>query len=308
VAARVEFLSDRRCCVCQERGHQIHHINGNHSDNRDSTLAFLCFEHHDEATRTGGLSRKLGADAVLLYRAEWHAIVEHRRALMRPPITVAQATRNGSDEIQFALMKHEVRKLKFRIVSLTSKKWPPGLIEALGDLAPYANLQNDDLALDILDALGHIAAYTRAGMPTDVAHRIFSIATSAIPTGSALSPMIQQPTKVELQALELGCALGSNIAYDAARYLRDIVVFDVGVSILWEVLRCAHLNKLPTLLSRVEEAFSTARGGAQRSLEGPFDEALRWSEFMRLDALALENPPDMPRDISAQLHKSERGA
>jgi len=38
------------CCICAESGGQIHHINGDPSDNTPENLAVLCLPHHDKAT------------------------------------------------------------------------------------------------------------------------------------------------------------------------------------------------------------------------------------------------------------------
>lgn len=82
VAARVLFLSDRTCCVCRIRGKpvQIHHIDGDPSNNSLQNLAVLCFDCHRDTQIRGGFDRKLDADQVILYRDDWHRIVAQQRA------------------------------------------------------------------------------------------------------------------------------------------------------------------------------------------------------------------------------------
>ena len=215
-------------------------------------------------------------------------------------------TRRISEEILLGLARHEVRKLGFTINGLLSTEWPPKLLAAIEELAPYANMRTPDLALDVLDVLSRVAAYTRAGMTAEVAHVVHSLATSAMPTGSLQTAKTRKTSDAEFSALELGCDLARNIAYDAGLYLRDLAVFDAGISILWELLRSAHLNKQPELLGRVEEAFDSARNAATRSHGGPFEDALRWLEFKRLDALSLDDPPPMPNDIANLIYAAPR--
>lgn len=59
------------CCVCGAGGVQVHHINGDNSDNRPENLATLCLRHHDEATAPRGLTARLGPDHIRKYKAQW---------------------------------------------------------------------------------------------------------------------------------------------------------------------------------------------------------------------------------------------
>ena len=62
------------CCVCGKGGVQIHHINGNPSDNRRANLAVLCaVPHHDKATAPAGLTAKLTAAQIRRYKRDWEA-------------------------------------------------------------------------------------------------------------------------------------------------------------------------------------------------------------------------------------------
>jgi hypothetical protein len=61
------------CCVCQKPRVQIHHIDGDASNNDISNLASLCLEHHDLATMEVGLVKKLRAVEVSDYKAAWEA-------------------------------------------------------------------------------------------------------------------------------------------------------------------------------------------------------------------------------------------
>ncbi|MQA40362.1 HNH endonuclease signature motif containing protein [Rugamonas aquatica] len=82
VAARVQFFSDRICCVCRlpDKPIQIHHIDDNPDNHADVNLAVLCLDCHNETMIRGGFSRKLDADQVILYRNDWHQIVKNSRA------------------------------------------------------------------------------------------------------------------------------------------------------------------------------------------------------------------------------------
>jgi len=81
VAASVQFLSDRTCCVCRRVGKpvQIHHIDADPTNNDISNLAVLCLDCHMQTLVSGGFYRKLDANQVRLYRDDWLNIVTSRR-------------------------------------------------------------------------------------------------------------------------------------------------------------------------------------------------------------------------------------
>jgi hypothetical protein len=81
VSAQVLFAHDRTCCVCNQPGlaTQIHHIDDDPSNNDSENLAVLCLQHHEETQVRGGFGKKLKADDVRVYRADWLARVAKRR-------------------------------------------------------------------------------------------------------------------------------------------------------------------------------------------------------------------------------------
>jgi len=66
------LLSNRQaCCVCQKIHVQLHHIDGNSSNNDLSNLAALCLDHHDMASMQIGLTKKLQINDIRKYKMEW---------------------------------------------------------------------------------------------------------------------------------------------------------------------------------------------------------------------------------------------
>src|SRR4051812_21320008 len=81
VEAELAYLSDRTCCLCRvpHLQLQIHHLDGDPSNNNPGNLVLLCLQHHGEAEITGGLGRKLSSAAIQRFRTEWYAAVAERR-------------------------------------------------------------------------------------------------------------------------------------------------------------------------------------------------------------------------------------
>src|SRR5262249_35582306 len=70
IAAEVEFCSDRKCCVCGRPDVQMHHVDGDPSNNAFENLALLCLTHHHEATIHSGIARKLSPETIRRYRKD----------------------------------------------------------------------------------------------------------------------------------------------------------------------------------------------------------------------------------------------
>jgi hypothetical protein len=66
------LLANRHaCCVCQKPRVQLHHIDGNPSNNDPVNIAALCVDHHDMASMVIGLTKKLQPNQVNDYKAKW---------------------------------------------------------------------------------------------------------------------------------------------------------------------------------------------------------------------------------------------
>lgn len=80
VAAEVMFASDRTCCVCREpnRKTEIHHIDGDPSNNDISNLAVVCKDHQSDAHTNHAFARNLSADVIRKYNKSWRVIVRAR--------------------------------------------------------------------------------------------------------------------------------------------------------------------------------------------------------------------------------------
>jgi hypothetical protein len=69
--SQVLIANQHACCICGRPRVQIHHINGDPTDNKPANLAVLCIPHHDEATVVTGLSAKLSVSEVRKYKRKW---------------------------------------------------------------------------------------------------------------------------------------------------------------------------------------------------------------------------------------------
>jgi 5-methylcytosine-specific restriction endonuclease McrA len=69
-ADNLMFANDHTCCICRVKGKhvQIHHIDGDNSNNSVNNLAVLCLECHSKATGDEGLGRSITAGEIKEYK------------------------------------------------------------------------------------------------------------------------------------------------------------------------------------------------------------------------------------------------
>ncbi len=80
LAAKVMFASDQTCCVCRNapRKVEIHHIDGDPSNNDFANLAVVCKDCQSDAHTDHSFARNLTSDLVRKYNESWQATVRAR--------------------------------------------------------------------------------------------------------------------------------------------------------------------------------------------------------------------------------------
>lgn len=73
ISDQLMYLNRHTCCICHvSRKHvQIHHIDGNNSNNAPYNLAVLCLDCHSLVSNDEGLGRSYTIGEVTLYKTEW---------------------------------------------------------------------------------------------------------------------------------------------------------------------------------------------------------------------------------------------
>lgn len=113
IQSKLLLANRHACCVCQKGGVQIHHIDGNPSNNDPKNLATLCLEHHDRATMTTGLTKKLKPDQVKKYKNAWERrCANDIMALSRSRFTFYYCVYKNPQRIREILMQLEPTRRK----------------------------------------------------------------------------------------------------------------------------------------------------------------------------------------------------
>ena len=94
IERRLLYESAYACVICQSSGCHIHHIDQNHSNNKEENLVVLCVKHHDEAHTKRQLSKNLDSQALAAAKIAWTKSVEEKRK--------ATATASGQEDSFFS--------------------------------------------------------------------------------------------------------------------------------------------------------------------------------------------------------------
>lgn len=176
---KILMINKHQCCICRELRSsseiQIHHIDGEPSNNRLENLAVLCGYHHDLANmglKNGvlGQAKKLTPDEVKVNKEYWEKRVEEEIKIAKKYIPIQERR-----QLEI-LYKFEISKRKNEILSLPRKrqvdrkchyeflqelvfeeyigglKLRPIILEAFNDIA-LQSLNQDFIFLPLIDAI-----------------------------------------------------------------------------------------------------------------------------------------------------------
>jgi len=109
------------CCICQKDGHgkeiNVHHIDGNNSNNAIKNLAVLCLVHASQADAglakgKLGSGKKLKPDAIAQYKYQWEKKILEESVIPKKKIPTYRKKQLG------IFLYNEIQKVKHEIVAL----------------------------------------------------------------------------------------------------------------------------------------------------------------------------------------------
>jgi len=263
------FKADLLCCVCENRGDHIHHLDSDPSNNDFDNLVLVCFNHHNEITHQGGLSRRLSPNLLRRFRTSLHRKIEAKRAMPKLEETKTRVVGHQiSEDHLFQLMLdavsiREIRKIRSDLDSDQDDT----VLAAIYHLSSFLESSGVRGRRAVLEVLDDVASRTRFGIAEKVAQATASAAYHALPIRSIRFPAKIRISEVEIGLIEYGLSIGLSFAYDGALYMKNIRVVDAGSELLWKILRYARINHHNHLQQRALEEFATAEDAAKRGGE-----------------------------------------
>lgn len=127
IPSRIEreilFRNEASCCVCEKNNVQIHHIDGNHSNNELKNLAVLCVEHHDLASSKSLMTKRLAPLLIKKFKLDWEARISKKREVVR--------RHTYMDKSEQPFIKFEIKRLVYSLPVFSDKKSTNSTIEQL---------------------------------------------------------------------------------------------------------------------------------------------------------------------------------
>lgn len=215
IEAQVLYLSNFKCCCCENRGDHIHHMDGNPQNNNIDNLVFLCFNHHVEASEKNPLRKKLSKEALVKFREQHYKVVETKRK--KDLEIFDNVVPNFTEEKLLTIAKNAIIILEIDSLKQAYYNGNWGLkYEILESLYKYINHNNNRLIHEILEFLSLASNEARTGMPFDVANSILCLILNYMPQN------FEYDAKEEIINLSKSCiSIGFDLVYDAFIYLND---------------------------------------------------------------------------------------
>ena len=116
------FRNEAVCCVCQKTNIQIHHIDGNNSNNELKNLAVLCLDHHDRASSKSSMTRTLTPALIRQFKNDWERRVTTKRAsIKRFAVKIKEEP----------FVKFEIKRLIFSLPAFKDKRSTNSIFDQL---------------------------------------------------------------------------------------------------------------------------------------------------------------------------------
>jgi len=246
IVGEVMHKSDCKCCIHNDkRGVHIHHLNGDSSNSEFDNLVYLCFECHDEASKTGGLSRKLPESAIRKYRDDWYELVELKRKATRNVFNIPLNSITTEDLLiasKNALIIIELVKIRQEYYAAEWEK-KGDILESIDKYYPHTNFR---LAYDLFSFLREITDYNRGKMTESVASSIMGLVMNFLPYSDD-----EADSEKMTEILQDCCRIGFNIAFDTSIYMGNFKTIMFGLTILKYVHKKAKEQEIQPILNRV---------------------------------------------------------
>lgn len=265
IAAEVEYAADRKCCICRQSvgGVQIHHVDGDPSNHALANLVLLCLQHHDDASRSGGLGRRLQPPTILRFRDTWLETVRRQREGRRRTARGPVSRPGGVEDALVALCIQDIRRLHRRLYT-SGEMWKIAeevVRELMAFVAGETRESDSRITFEVLQVLEWISNHGRGNVPES----ILGLITDAVREtfrGTARAAA-GKFSSAEAQCYESAARIGAAIAYAGAVHLRDLRVVEQGALLLWWVTKHGTLGRSRKVqgagLRRIDELLSDKR-------------------------------------------------
>jgi hypothetical protein len=285
-------------CYCGVRGHQIHHIDGDSTNNDFDNLIFLCIDHHDDATivlnKSPRLIKRLTPTQLKAARDKHYRQIERKKELELKHYKATLKNVTEENLYRAALDANiMIELLKIKDLCYESHDWQKRAKE-IEKIRIYSENSSLHISREVLNFMYCLAGMTRADMPSDFSDLIESIVLDYFPY-----PNNTQERKV-VEELAEGCAkIASDIIYDAFIHLGNFAVASSGFFILKYLQLKAKDYKMPKISEIVNKHYKEIESHLNRPERKDLEESKQLVSIFKKDLNdpGLTFPAAMPPAI-----------
>lgn len=275
VESDVLYKSDFKCCVCQDgtQGVHVHHIDENPNNNKLNNLAFLCFYHHDEASKKGSLSKKLTPRTIKKFRDNWYEeiteIRKKRREYRSTPLTEVSEEHLTNAALSANII---IEIIKIREAYLDGD-WNERK-EILDKVHQFADYSNFRISYEVYMFLTNVISEIRSGLSSRIISSVYWLVSTFYLSGD-------EDKDDTLSKMAINMA--RTIIYDATIYRDDLDMVAYGCNILKLVYQNNSEENKEDLRTKIREVYKRLEGLFKDRKENDYSKSLNVMNVFKND-------------------------
>lgn len=255
---KVMFLSNFQCCVCKERGDQIHHLDGKSANTVEDNLVLLCLMHHADASERSTMRRKFSAGALRQTRHDHYARIEKWRGSFVRSISEPIGKPQVFDLVQASITANallEIERIEHDFLYGDRGKRE----EVLTRLNPYSKYDEPRIGFAVLEFVVSAAHHARFGFSRSDCGSLVWMAIHFFPSSNKKGRGIDPK-----RSADLALSAGRAIVYDAAIHLRKYYPALEGLTLIKYVHQLGQRKGHKAFLKLASECLNGLLGQLDR--------------------------------------------
>jgi hypothetical protein len=281
--------SDHKC-YCGKRGDEIHHIDGNNSNNDFDNLVLICHDHHDDASVKNGLKKRLNPRQIKQRRNELYRQNEEKKRVELQHYS--KTLKKITDENLFRAALDAsiiVEILKIKSAFFEEQDWEKKY-KILQEIRIYSDCRSIRVSYETIQFLSKVADIA---LTSDIACSITFIASDFFPY-----PENSKEKKHVSEFSKIACDMAFAISYDALIHLENLSIASWGLSLFKDIYERAKRFKMPEIIDYVMHEFLELEQTLIRPERNDLENAKRLVRSFK-DDLGKRGiyPKDLPEDL-----------
>lgn len=194
----------------------------------------------------------------------------------------------------------DVRKIRYEIEEACFD-WKR-ILPRVKRLRSFALEYGTQVRSEVVHAVRMATSEARLGIPKELARTASSVLAEALPIEGMKYHRVPRLTRDQQGLIDYVAEVAFELAYDSARYLRQLPILAAGSRVLWVILKFAHKNNKPELKDKIIEHYNELIKFCTEPHKPEFTDGKRWLEFEIRDATSNDGKLIPPDDLVRKIH------